>query len=425
MKKIIGSILLLVCFFYTLYPQALDFRGSSIVSLTGIIGLIFFLIRGEFFGDVVSILKAYMPFVIFAIVAALVSGFYDPYLYSYSRSQIGWLFTAYLVTFLFFKVFPKGTLNQYLMFIVGAIGLQCVATVLMHENPAINDFLTSLAMQTDLEELKRQQTEGARLLGYGVAFFGAGLICGLALILITYILMSKRMGFIKLCLLGILYSFIFYVGLLSARTTVIGLAASLILLIILMFKGNIGSGQGYKFMGIGLIFIIIGYTLCFIYFPEYTDWAFELFNNYEESGELRTASSDSIQYMFILPPTVEMWLFGRGSMYFWGSDVGYSRLLFYFGLPGTIAFFYYPYAMSKMCFSKDKLFNITLIVLFIYNLALNVKGLSDLNIYIYLITFFFIFKRYYVYQEYLKHQQYLKRYNRINANKLRFAVQST
>lgn len=422
MKKIISSIILLVCFFYTIYPQALEFRGSSIVSLTGIIGLVFFLIKGDFFDEVLTILKGYVPFVLTAALAGFIAGFYDPYLYSFSRSQIGWLFTAYLLVFLFFKVFQKGSLNTFLLFIIGAICLQCICSVLMHEFPAVNSFLSSLAMQTDLDELKRGQTEDQRLLGYGVAFFGAGLICGVALIFIIYILMSRKQNVIQLSILVALYVFIFYIGLLNARTTVVGLLASIALLAILLWKGKkVSSMQGFKFIGISLLFLSIGYTLCYIYFPEFSDWAFELFTNYQKTGELRTNSSDGIEHMFILPSEVQIWLFGRGGMAFWGSDVGYTRLLFYFGLPGTIAFFYYPYIMSKMCESKDVGFNWTLVVLFIYNLALNVKGLSDLNIFMYLIVFYFIFKKYYTYQEY---QKYLKYQKRIHANKLRYAIQS-
>lgn len=422
MKKILGSILLLVSFFYTIYPQALDVRGSSVISVTGIIGLILFLIKKNYFDDVRSILFAYLPIVFFGLVAGLIVGFYDPFIFDYPKSQIAWMFTAYLTTYLFFKIYRQGTLNQFLLYIVLAITLQCIITICMYRYPEVSDFFTSLAMKTDIDELKRSQTEESRLLGYGIAFFGAGIVCGMALILIVYMLMSRKFNLFQISVLGILYTFIFYIGLFSARTTVVGLSASLALLVLLILKGKSYSAQAYKFLGIGVIFLLIGYTLCFVYFPDFTDWAFELLTNYESSGELRTNSSDAIQHMFLFPQNMLQWLFGIGLMAYSGSDVGYTRLLFYSGLPGTLAFFYYSYYITKKCMTKNKMFNITLIFMFIYNLALNVKGFSDLNNYLYLFFFYFLMKKDYLRQDYLKYLQYQKR---INANKLRFTIQNT
>jgi len=310
---------------------------------------------------------------------------------------------------------------MFLLFIISAIALQCIITIFMYIYPSVSDFFTSLAMKADLDELKRTQTEGIRLLGYGVAFFGAGLICGVALILTIYVLMSRHFNLLQIIFLCLLYVFIFYIGLFSARTTTIGLVASLALLVYLIFKEKSNTFQAYKFIGIGVIFLLIGYTLCFIYFPDFTDWAFELLNNYETTGELRTDSSDGLQHMFILPKNIQVWLFGIGVMYYWGSDVGYTRLLFYSGIPGTLSFFYFSYILSKKSVTKNQKFSITLFFLYVYNLALNVKGFSDLNCFLFLFLFFFLMKRNYLRQDYLKYQHYQKR---INANKLRFTIQN-
>ena len=422
MKKILGSILLLVAFFYTIYPQALDVRGSSIISVTGIIGLVMFLVRGDYFSDLQSLIKAYLPILFFGLAAAIISGWFDPFLIDYPKSQLAWIFTAYLTTHFFFKIFPKGTLNLFLLFIISAIALQCIITIFMYMYPPVSDFFTSLAMKADIEELKRNQSEGVRLLGYGIAFFGAGIVCGGALILIIYVLMSRRFNLLQVMILCLLYVFIFYIGLFSARTTVVGLVTSLALLGYLILKKKSNTFQAYKFIGIGIIFLMIGYTLCFIYFPDFTDWAFELLNNYEGTGELRTNSSDGLEHMFYLPRDTQEWMFGIGVMYYWGTDVGYTRLLYYFGLTGTLSFFYFIYYILKKCVTKDTAFNATLFFLFIYNLGLNVKGFSDLSSFLFLLFFYFIIKKDYLRKDYIKHLQYQKR---INANKLRLTLQNT
>lgn len=419
-KKIISGLLLLILFFLVIYPQALAVRGSSCVIVLGFVGLAVFFYNGLFYDETLNILKCYLPFVICCLLTGTLIGFYDPYLFSYSRSQIAWLFTAFLAVYFFFKLFPKGTLNLFLFFIIGAITIQCIMSILRYYVPAVDAFCASFEVTTELSELKKMQTEGARLIGFGIAYFGAGLICGFALILIIYILAKRKNNLLYIILLSLAYVFIFYIGLFSARTTIVGVVSSLVLLILLMFFSKTTyKVQVYKFIAIGILFLSIGYTLAYLYFSDFSDWAFELLNNYEDSGELRTDSSDGIKNMFVLPNDINIWLFGRGDMWFWGTDVGYSRLLFYVGLPGTLMFLLYPYFMLKKCVGIDKDFYITLLVVIGYNLALNVKGLSDLNIFFYLIVFYFIFRKYYVQQAYLNY------IGRIRSNKLRFAVQST
>ena len=90
-------------------------------------------------------------------------------------------------------------------------------------------------------------------------------------------------------------------------------------------------------------------------------------------------------------------VFGRGYMAFWGSDVGYSRLIFYVGVPGTVLFFLYQFFIIKLGFTKDWGVNIFAVTMVLYTIALNFKGWIDLNFILYGIFFFFMFYKYYVY----------------------------
>jgi len=356
---------------------------------------------------------------IWALICKFVNGSADTFIIDYSKSQMGWLFSSYFVIYFFFKVHPKASIDKLIYYIIAAIFIQCVITVAMNLDEGIYDFFTSLQKSDDVGDKKREMTEGKRLLGYGVAFFGMGIACGTALILLVYIFMTKKMNLIRTLFVAFLYCSIFFVGLLSARTTMVGAAASVILMIFLFFYGASNKGgQLFSFIIMSVLLFTFGVTLSYVYFPEFADWAFEAFLNYQETGEFRTVSSDGLYVMFYFPRTIREWIFGIGIGSYWGTDVGYTRLLFWFGIFGTILFFYYQIILMRISFTNNTLLNVTILMLFGYNLALNIKGFSELNMFMYLISGYFLYYKYFIYTP------YLYRLGKFNQTKLRYAVQT-
>lgn len=398
MKKVLAITSLLLLVFYYMYPQALSFFGFSFIFTSGMVGIALYIYNKCPYSEIVSILLAYLPMILLTITTAYVNEYYDPYLIDTGKSLIAWIFSAYLIIFLFFQIHPKGSVDILIYYIVGAILLQAIISVAMYMNPTIYQFFDSIHMIDYVTALKRAETKGERLLGYGIAFFGAGVVYGVALVLLAYIIAAKKLKTGELIVASFVYSFIFFVGLLSARTTLVGAGSSLILMFVLFFFDKQKKGKQLMiFLFLAIFLVSIGQTVCYFYFPDFADWAFEVFINYEESGELRTTSSDALSDMFYLPTEFKDWAIGNGHMLFWGTDVGYSRLLFYFGLPGAIAFFFFQFVFITFAFSKKYTINLTLIGLFVYNLALNIKGLSDLNQFTALFVFYFLYYKYFVY----------------------------
>jgi hypothetical protein len=101
--------------------------------------------------------------------------------------------------------------------------------------------------------------------------------------------------------------------------------------------------------------------------------------------------------MFMIPKDLQALIIGKGTIAFFGSDVGYTRLLFYSGTIGTLAFFLYQLYVIKLGLTRDWGVNIVPVSIFVYTLGLNVKGFIDLNFILYLIFFYFMFYKYYVY----------------------------
>lgn len=407
----------LVLMFYFIYPQALDIRGSSFVSLAGIVGLGVYAYHRFPFRETIYALIGLFTLFFFYYFLSWVNHSPDGYTISYFRTQIAWFFTAYLVILAIFKVHKKPTFNTVLLYVVGAITLQSVIAFAMYTNEGIEDFFFSLQMQVEYTEEIMEEAGSQRLMGYGIGFFGAGAMAGIGLIAASYLFMRLKLNTPGFILLVACYVFMFYIGLFMARTTVVGMGVGLILIAILYLKDNRSiKKQAKKFIIVSVFLLAAGYTFAMFYFSSFSSWAFELFTNFLERGRLETTSSNGLEEMFIIPEDLHTLIFGKGDMGFWGSDVGYSRLLFYVGLPGSFLFFAYQLFIIKLGQTKDWAVNIFALTMFVYVMVLNIKGWIDLNFILYLNFFFFMFYKYYVYypQLYLKRRDHLPKLRTTN-----------
>lgn len=414
--------LVLIVMFYYVYPQALEVRGSSFILLSGVLGLGLYAYHGFPFKETIYVIIGIGVLYFSFLTSNWVNMTGDTYTVGYPKSQIAWFFSAYLVIFLIFRVHKKPTFNTLLLYIAAAIALQALIAFAMNTNSSINDFFFSLQMQAQYNERVMAEGGSQRIMGYGIAFFGAGAISGIGLIAISYLLMRLNLKTKEFILLALLYVFTFYIGLFMARTTIIGMAIGLALIAVLYLWDNRSYRKQAKTFFISSIFLMAGgYTFAMFYFPYFSDWAFELFINFLNTGKLETRSSSGLEEMFVIPQDVHTLIFGRGRMDFHGTDVGYSRQLFWTGVPGTIIYFGFQYFVAKLSFTKDWATNIFALAIFVYALALNVKGWIDLNFVLYLIFFYFMFYKYYVYmpKQYVKMKTIssVRKQNRINNKK--------
>lgn len=106
-------------------------------------------------------------------------------------------------------------------------------------------------------------TYGMRLQGWGSNFFGAGIINGLALILMTYLFLNKRVR--RLWCFTILYVFILVIGILIARTTLIGFC-SVFLFISLEVEEPLLDKEENAMDAFGVLDFIIGSIFYFLVF---------------------------------------------------------------------------------------------------------------------------------------------------------------
>ena len=308
-------------------------------------------------------------------------------------------YCIYYITKRFCKVISFYVITRYFLM---TLVVQSVIAIVMFVNQPICLFLFDL-QGIDLTSRVIKMYFGVRLIGLGYFYFGAGAIYGLGLIAIMpFMLKAKnKQQLIKLILL---YVYIFIVGIFFARTAMIGCVFSIVYLIFCILIPKMCNKVFLVFRQFIIYLTVFGIALVFIYtsspklqedYGDIIDFGFEAFINLVENGELSTASSDGLTeyHLSIWPQNQKTYYIGdmrwtKGDSYYGDSDVGYVRLLFYFGVPGVILFLLYQYSIVRISglIFKERILSFFFFTVFFYALILLIKGYIDVAslIFIYL-----------------------------------------
>ena len=308
-------------------------------------------------------------------------------------------YCIYYITKRFCKVISFYVITRYFLM---TLVVQSVIAIVMFVNQPICLFLFDL-QGIDLTSRVIKMYFGVRLIGLGCFYFGAGAIYGLGLIAIMpFMLKAKnKQQLIKLILL---YVYIFIVGIFFARTAMIGCVFSIVYLICCILIPKMCNKVFLVFRQFIIYLTVFGIALVFIYtsspklqedYGDIIDFGFEAFINLVENGELSTASSDGLTeyHLSIWPQNQKTYYIGdmrwtKGDSYYSDSDVGYVRLLFYFGVPGVILFLLYQYSIVRISglIFKERILSFFFFTVFFYALILLIKGYIDVAslIFIYL-----------------------------------------
>lgn len=191
------------------------------------------------------------------------------------------------------------------------------------------------------------------------------------------------------------------IGNMIARTTTVGILISLLFLGV-SFRSNIyNSITNRMSFYVKLSAIICMGIMVVVYFyntnPQFQAnfrFGFEGFFSLFETGEWRSQSNDILMSMYRFPDNVRTWLIGDGYMhnpmsdpyylgYHWkgfymGTDVGYLRFIYYFGVLGLMSIMCFVTYAAKICVLKFPTYKSMFVLILVINFIVWFKVSTDL-----------------------------------------------
>ena len=240
LKNTVSKFFVLICLFFYLYSVPLSFIplhvGSRVVlAVAGFFILIFHLakqagIRKDILikKDILIYAGIFALLIFFSLTAIFLNGTKDLEFVTYPVSLSLILLAAYFIHFIVKKTNRIVTYETIMNLIVTAVLIQVLLALFSFLSPAVSNFLLSIQSINELEASKIQETMTLRLVGFGSTFFGAGLINGFALMTIAVLVKKPGISYYRIFLLSLAFLIIFVLGMMMARTTIIGFVLAIV-----------------------------------------------------------------------------------------------------------------------------------------------------------------------------------------------------
>lgn len=350
--------------------------------------------------------KDYLFLALFAGLVSL-SGFFsmwyndtnDTTYATYLVSMLVWLGGAYFVVELIKFIHGKASAVLVANYLIAVCVLQCIVALGVEMNPTVKSLVDSAFPEgTYYDQRNRMYGIGASLDVAGTRF--SSVLCIIVCIGINYGKVLKKEWFIFYCLSFIIIATI---GNMISRTTTVGVVLSLIFLIFVVLnmdkkETSISKTRFWKWM-----IIIIGLSIpLIVYYYRYNGviyknirFAFEGFFSLVEKGEWDVHSNDMLQNMVVFPETLKTWIIGdgfffnpiksdpyytgkMGTTFYMGTDIGYLRLIFYFGLVGLLLFMTFFCNVTKVCIKNLSSLKIMFLLILAVNFIVWFKVSTDI-----------------------------------------------
>lgn len=336
------------------------------------------------------------------LISVLFNGTNDFSYASYFVSFAVWAAAAYFVVNCIRVVHGQLSVMLVCKYLIAVAIGQCIVAVMIDQIPAFRNAVNSTIVGfASMYSAGDGLEKAGRLYGIGAALDVAGTrFCAILSILgimtyNSYQAQKKTQMFFYLFLSVVLIMF----GSIISRTTILGV---LFLILYFTFATN-RSGTPWGFWGIILTTLCALVALVVIlynstpFFQENLRFAFEGFFNYFETGEWRLRSTDILRDMYVFPESLKTWVIGDGyfdepynvdpyyvgesrdyGMFYMGTDVGYLRFIYYFGVFGLAAFMFYFIMNMQQCIADFPKCKWVFIALLMMNFIVWFKVATDI-----------------------------------------------
>ena len=290
---------------------------------------------------------------------------------TYFISMCVWLCAAYVAITVIRCVHGSVSLKLAANYLIAVCTIQCLLAFAISQIPFVENVVNSIFI-TDAENMAK-----GRLYGIGASLDVAGLRLMAVLVITACMIvnLSERESTKYLKWYVVSFLIISLLGNMISRSSIFGVIIGLLYLAWASVSGKIGVKSNLIRLWRYLSLSIGALVFCgvFLYqtnqsFHNNMRYGFEGFFSLYEKGEWEVSSNNGLIWMLknIKPEKTRTWIIGDGYCgdpnkdpyytgsqfpggYYMGTDVGYMRFIFYFGILGTIVFIGYFCQVAYVC----------------------------------------------------------------------------
>ena len=398
---IIVSTVLTSLFIFPVVPAVLPMLNTKMV--LGTIGLVLFIVKHL----ATRSAKVSMDFAFLSFLALLVSaisyvsmvfnGTKDSTFADYIISVWVWLGGAFFLIWLYGLIHEEVTVKIVGNYMIAVCFFQCILAYMMTVFPALGNAVDSLMAEDAARYMGLVED---RMHGLGVALDPAGLKFS-AIIIVNAFLMANNTyppSPTERWLYIVSFLVIAVIGNMISRSTTVGLGISIAyLMVYTISSGDLKSSGKFllSFSGLlafGIIIMVYLYRTN-VGFMQNLRFGFEGFFSIAEKGYWETNSNNILKSMIVWPESLRTWIIGDGYFdnpasdpnflgevtkgYYRGTDIGYLRYIFYFGIIGLSALIAVFMKSTKICIDHFKGYRILFLLSLASNLICWLKVSSD------------------------------------------------
>lgn len=395
------TIFLLFFYFFPIYPVFLPLPTDRLIEALGLFYVVTNLRKNTSVLSNKYLLRILGLFIVYFCVSFFAqfrnSDGMETTFIKKSFDLILFMFSSFLICSLYIRNNRDVFFIKILELVVYTFMIQGGVSLLFYFVPSLYTSYSSI-LRADINEgiLSRAHLVELRLMGVGNAFFSGVIKYGVSFIILNFLRYNRASVFYRNNLFFyVSLVFIAVVGILTGRTFFIIIA--LMLVFHLLFNIRRFDKLIIRAIGLPVILALAIGPFIFLFnnflevgrFDKTFNFAFELFYNLQDDEGLSTHSSEKTLSMYVWPDNLQTWLFGDGKFqlsdgnYYMDTDVGYVRLIYYFGVIGTLVFFFIQYKLLRYVKELTTKYNLKLMFAFIFLwlIILNLKGIAYLELF--------------------------------------------
>lgn len=335
-------------------------------------------------------------------ISVILNGTPDYAYATYVMSMLVWAGGAYAVYNFIKQVHDNVNVRLLCNYLTAICVIQCAMALLIDYNPWVKQLVDSVIEQGQ-EFLNKSTVQ--RLYGIGASLDVAGARFSAVLVLLGVVISKEfreKTSHVQVILYIAAFMFIAIAGNMIARTTLAGLIVAVIYWIYDsgIWKLQLKNDYRVFFSWMTLAIAAIALIMVFLYntdprMKKLIHFGFEGFFSLFEKGTWEVSSNDKLMTMYVFPDNLKTWIIGDGYFsnpyntdpfyigtrsggYYMGTDVGYLRFIFYFGLIGLSAFIAFFMKTYNLCVKRFAEYKPLFFMLLILNFAIWFKVSTDI-----------------------------------------------